>query len=204
MAVHGIGILGGSFDPVHNGHLAIASLVRDHLRLPTILFIPAALPPHKSLTVHATAEQRLAMLELATEQVRGTRVHRCEIERGGTSYTVDTLMSLRGEYHGQELFYIIGSDNLAEIPTWHRYREILSMVTLCVVHRPGYSMRPGAAVADARITSMPSPEWGVSSTMVRRYLLQDYSCEGLVPRSVLCYIRDHGLYQGTPHDTDYD
>ena len=195
MANRGIGIFGGSFDPVHNGHLAIASLVRDHLDLSTVLLIPAATPPHKSQTVHATAEQRLTMLELAMEGLTGLRTHKCEIERGGTSYTVDTLALLRDEFPGRELLYIVGSDNLTEIPTWHRYTEILSMVTLCVVHRPGYNMEAGAPLGGARLLSMPSPEWGVSSTMVRRYISQGYSCEGLVPKPVLTYIHHNQLYR---------
>jgi nicotinate-nucleotide adenylyltransferase len=190
-----LGVFGGSFDPVHNGHLAVAALAREHLGLQTVLFVPAGLPPHKLDVVRAPAAHRVAMLRAALAGEPGCVIYRGELLRSGPSYTLDTVRGLLRRYPGRELYLIVGSDTLAEIPTWHRYRELLGRVTLAVAHRPGYGLRPPPQLRGARVVRVPSPEWGVSSTQVRSYLAAGRSCAGLLPRSVRNYVRRHGLYR---------
>jgi nicotinate-nucleotide adenylyltransferase len=189
-----VGILGGSFDPIHNGHLAIAELASEHFQLKRIVFIPASIPPHKPDTVRASARDRLAMLRLAIKGNDSFAAWDAELRRPGKSYTVDTLGLLRRRYPQQELFFIIGSDNLKEIASWHRYETILSMTTLCVTHRPGYSMRIPAAIKGARIRTFPSPDLGVSSSEIRGLLQHGHTCRYLVPARVLQYIAARRLY----------
>ncbi|MBD3316800.1 MAG: nicotinate (nicotinamide) nucleotide adenylyltransferase [Chitinivibrionales bacterium] len=199
-----IGILGGSFDPVHYGHLAVARLAYEYLMLDRILLIPAAVPPHKRAMVGASAERRLTMLCSATDEDPAFLVSDMEIRRSGISYTVDTLQALREEFPHTEFCYLIGSDNLREIASWRHFRSILDMVTLCVAHRPGYSMSPPADIAGARMCGIPSPEWGVSSTMIRQRLAQGYSCRYLVPESVREYIACNNLYGAGGMEGGYD
>ena len=123
-----LGILGGIFDPVHNGHLAVACLARDHFKLDKVYLIPSGTPPHKSGTVSAPASHRLAMLRRAVRAVKGSKgllVWDGEIRRKGVSYTVDTIRRIKEKHRGAPLYFIIGSDNLREISTWHEYRKIL-------------------------------------------------------------------------------
>lgn len=188
-----LGVLGGIFDPLHNGHLALAALARDYFSLPQILFIPSGRPPHKS-TVGASASHRLAMLQRAVRDEPAFGIWDEEIRRNRTSYTFDTLLKLRHEFPGRPLYFILGSDNLQEIESWHRYREVLKMVTLCVAHRPGHSIKPPPSLASARICPFPSPEWGISSSLIRAYLAQGYSCRYMIPECVAGYIKEKRLY----------
>ncbi len=190
-----IGILGGSFDPLHCAHLAIAHLACEHFGLEKVLFVPANIPPHKSRTVCAPAKHRLAMLRCAIARERRFAAWDIELRRRGRSYTIDTLRILKKKRPERQVCFIIGSDNLKEIATWHRYRAILPLVTLCVTHRPGYSMRVPAEIREARIHTFPSPQWGVSSSEIRRLLKNGYSCRGLIPPEVRQYIRMHNLYR---------
>lgn len=200
VAKNAIGVFGGIFDPVHNGHLAIAALSRDFFALSKILFIPSGTPPHKP-TVGASAACRLAMLELAIRHESSFCIRDEEVTRGCTSYTIDTLHNVHSEFPGHPLYFIIGSDNLREIETWRRYRDILKMVTLCVAHRPGYSLKtPRSLTSIASIIPFPSPEWGISSSMVRAYLARGYSCRYLVPAPVLKFIRENRLYQSATRE----
>jgi len=190
-----IGILGGSFDPVHNGHLAIACLAQEHFHLSKVFLIPANIPPHKSKTVSVAARHRLAMLRSAVAKQAYMHVSDIELRRGGTSYTIDTLKYISKRYKNCELYFIIGSDNLKEISTWYRYNEILSRVTLCVTHRPGYSMHIPKAIRNAHIRQFPSPQWAISSTHIRTLLQQGHSCQYLIPNPVRAYIKKHALYR---------
>ncbi len=194
-----LGLFGGSFDPVHNGHIAVAALAREFLELSQVVFIPARIPPHKKRTVHASAAQRLAMLEVALSSRQEIfSIYRGELEREGPSYSIDTIEALRAENPDAEICFIVGSDNLTEIPTWHRYRDILARVTLCVAHRPGYAGTPAGELSEATIVDLPSPEWGISSTMLRDFLERGYSCEGLLPAGVRGYAAQHELYGARP------
>ncbi len=191
-----IGILGGIFNPVHYGHLAIAQMAYEHFNLEKVAFIPAGTPPHKPETAIVSSDHRLAMLNLAIKGNNSFCIEDEETKRKGVSYTVDTLRSLQKLYSESELFFIIGSDNLFEILTWHNYKTIIKKVTFCVAHRPGYSMRIPEELSHAKIIAFPSPEWGISSTKIRLYISENVSCRYLMPKSVVDYIKKNQLYGG--------
>ncbi len=188
-----IGILGGIFDPIHNGHLATANLARETFGLDKILFIPAGSPAHKSAP-NANSKHRLAMLKLGIGTTPGFEIWQGELHRKGPSYTVDTLKELKNRYHETPLYFIIGSDNLREIPLWHNYRTILNLAVFCVAHRPGHSMCVPPELASIRLKEFPGPGWNLSSTKVREYLSDGHSCHFMLPSKVIDYIREHGLY----------
>jgi nicotinate-nucleotide adenylyltransferase len=190
-----VGVFGGIFDPVHNGHLAAACLARDFFRLERVLLVPAGIPPHKSGTVIADARHRLAMLAEAVAGCVSLEIWDEEIRRSGISYTIDTIRSIGEKYPGRPLYFIIGSDNLSEISTWSRWEEILASVQLCVAHRPGSSMNVPKELEKAALATFPSPEWNLSSTLIRQYLADGYSCDHLLPPGVVRYIAAHGLYK---------
>jgi nicotinate-nucleotide adenylyltransferase len=190
-----IGIVGGTFDPIHLGHLAIAQLALEHFLLDKIIFIPAYIPPHKLRTISVSAEHRLAMLRRAVNGNKRFEVWDGEIERGGISYTIDTLLNLKKSHPDSLFHFIIGSDNIVEILTWHKYKSILNSITLCVSHRPGYSMKMPDELKKADIATFPSPEWGISSKMIRKYLANNISCKYLLPDTVYIYIKKTGLYK---------
>ena len=189
-----LGILGGIFDPVHNGHCAAACLARDYFSLDKVYLIPSGTPPHKSGSVAASPAHRLAMLKCAVKGTKSLTVWDEEIRRSGVSYTADTIRRIKRKNPAVPLYFIIGSDNLGEIVTWHDYRQILSSVVLCVAHRPGFPLTVPPELRVGKITTFPSPEWTISSTMIRRYLGRGYSCEYLLPHGVASYIKRHGLY----------
>jgi len=137
-----LGILGGIFDPPHNGHLAVASFARDYFGLSEVLFVPSGTPPHKSTATPAI--DRLAMLKRAIVNEPTFKIWDAELRRKGTSYTIDTLEELSRHFPGRPVYFIVGSDNLHEIQTWRRYRDVLRLVTLCVTHRPGRGVASGS------------------------------------------------------------
>ena len=190
-----IGILGGIFNPVHFGHLAIAQLACEQYNLEKVIIIPAGTPPHKPKTAIVPAEHRLAMLQCAIKGNSAFSIEDEEISREGVSYTVDTLRVLTKRYPDSEFYFIIGSDNLLEILTWRSYKTIIKMVTFCVAHRPGFSMRIPEELSRARIIVFPSPEWGISSTKIRSYIAEDKSCRYMMPKDVVDYIRKNQLYK---------
>lgn len=190
-----IGILGGSFDPVHYAHCAIAQLAREHCSLEKVYFIPAYIPPHKRVSVAASARHRLVMLQKAITGNKSFCVWDGELKRKGVSFTVDTLCGLKKLHPDSQLYFIIGSDNIPEIATWRKYKTILQMVTLCITHRPGYSMRIPRELSKEKIVTIPSPEWGISSSMIRSYIAQGISCRYLLPGTVMKYIQKNRLYQ---------
>lgn len=197
MSATPLGILGSIFDPVHNGHLAVANLAVEYFKLQEIIFIPAGLPPHKNSSVHASAQDRLNMLEIALKDFNRAQICKEELARDGLSYTIDTLHLLRGKYPNRPLYFVIGSDNLPQICTWKNFREIIAMVTLCVASRPGFDLNIPSELCDAEIKHFPSPEWGLSSSGIRSFFKQGYSCRYMVPDAVLEYIRRNNLYATT-------
>ncbi|NQT91185.1 MAG: nicotinate (nicotinamide) nucleotide adenylyltransferase, partial [Lentisphaerae bacterium] len=132
-----IGILGGTFNPVHMGHLLLAQAAAEACDLSTVLFIPCAMPPHKGHCSLASAEHRLAMLEAATEGNLRFEVCDLEVRRGGPSYTIDTIRQLRGVYPGSALHFIIGADTLTELHLWKDIRELLNLCRFVTLVRPG-------------------------------------------------------------------
>jgi len=208
---------GGTFDPVHCGHLAIARAVRDALDA-QVWLVPAADPPHKGPT-HADAGQRARMLDLATAGERHLCVDRRELRRAGPSYTVDTLRELRAERGPQlPVAWLIGSDSLVQLHTWHRWRELLDHAHVLVVARPGSHVDPAwvaerapevaaelepRRVAPAELNRCPGGRFAVlelprqreeSSTELRRRIAADDAWRDWVPAAVAEYIGRHRLY----------
>ncbi len=200
-----LGVLGGTFDPIHNGHIAAAAAAQTALGLDRVLLIPSRIPPHRADPVGATSEQRFAMTELAAAGHAGWAASRLEIDREGPSYTYDTLAALRAELD-LEIFFILGSDAFAEIATWSRYPAVLDLAHFVVVSRPGitldslrdrtpsaFSPRPSART---RVILVEAATPDVSSTDIRRRIRAGESLSGLVPDSVATYIQTHHLYLG--------
>ena len=186
-----LAIFGGTFDPIHCGHLQVAREAADRFHLDRILFVPASRPPHKSGVTHAPYADRVRMTELACGDDLRFQVSRIE-EFTERSYSIDTIEKLRRQLaSGDELFFLIGADAFAEIQTWHRWQEVLRSVKFVVVSRPGhrYNVPSGATVERLDTVDLP-----ISSSEIRRGLAAgDEPAE--VPASVLAYIRERQLYR---------
>ncbi len=194
-----IGIYGGSFDPVHFGHLRTALEVRHQLGLQQLRFIPSADPPHKAGPL-ASAEDRIGMLEAAIDGSAGLMVDSREIERQSTSYTIDTLADLQQEYPHTELTLVIGMDQFSVFDTWHCWQDLLQKARLAVMERPGEVMSEFAksllsSEAGAGITLCPVTQLAISSTKIRNELQQGREIQFLVPFAVRKYIVEKDLYQ---------
>lgn len=203
-----IGILGGSFDPVHCGHLGVARAVADALALEKVLLMPAAQAPLRGAGVCATGAQRLAMLRAALEELRGRKgerrleVDETELRRGGMSYTVDTLRTLAAARRGDVFIWIVGADQLARLGQWREPEELARLAEWAVYARPGFEWDKltAPAVQGLRVRRVPPEEgaiWAVSSSEVRERLARDEDVRGLLPDKVIEYIRENGLYR--PH-----
>ena len=196
-----LGVLGGTFDPVHFGHLDAADAARTALGLDGVLFIPLHDPPHKAADPQATAFHRFAMLSLAVADRPCDRVSDMELQRAGTSYTWDTLHTLHDQgWEAAELFVILGGDAFAEIATWHRYPAVLDCANFVVVARPGTTA--GAAVgrnpelrSRSNITLVEARTRDVSSTTIRQRIAQGLPIDDLVPAPVARHITTHHLYE---------
>jgi len=199
-----LGLFGGSFDPVHYGHLLLAESCREQCRLDEVWFVPAATPPHKQTHALSPAAQRIEMLELATGGQPAFRVSRIEVERGGVSYTVDTLAALKAEDPQRELFFLLGADSLEDLPNWREPARILELATPIVVGRPGapavrFEVLAGLAsddrLAELRRHQVEMPQIGLSSSDIRRRVPGAQSMRYRTPRAVETYIETHGLYR---------
>lgn len=207
-----IGVLGGSFDPVHAGHIGVARAVADALNLPRVLLVPAAQAPLREGTVRATGEQRAEIVRRAIEESGDPRLELCDLElrRGGLSYTVDTLRALRAERPEDDFVWIVGADQLARLPQWREPGELARLAEWAAYARPGYPWPTGAAATwrnlsaaavDAarawRVHHVEAPRvWDLSSTQVRARLLRREDLRGLLADKVIEYIRENGLYRG--------
>lgn len=191
-----IGLLGGVFDPIHNGHLIAAEAAREACHLERVLFIPASNPPHKQYPDLAPAAARAEMVRLAILDHPCFEMSPVELRRAGRSYTADTLLELR-QTLGDEvhLFLIIGADNVAEIATWHRPDRIMDLATVVVARRPGASPDQADPALVRRMEFAETPSVEISSTDIRRRIREGKSIRYLVPREVESYIYGHGLYR---------
>jgi nicotinate-nucleotide adenylyltransferase len=198
-----LGLFGGSFDPVHYGHLLLAECCREQCRLDEVWFVPAATPPHKQTRALSPAAQRIEMLELATGGQPAFRVSRIEVERGGVSYTVDTLAALAAEDPKRELFFLLGADSLEDLPNWREPARICQLATPVVVRRPGASavdfdvlagLAPPDRLAEFRRYQVEMPLVDLSSSEIRRRVAAAESIRYRTPRAVETYIQSHGLY----------
>jgi nicotinate-nucleotide adenylyltransferase len=185
-----LGIFGGSFDPVHLGHTAVARTSRDRLRLDRVLFVPNRTPPHKGVV--ASARHRLEMVRIAIRNEEGMEASDRELRRDGASYTIDTLREIRKEMGEEgEVFFIVGSDSLPEIPAWRESGEIPKMARVVAVSRAG-APREGKFEADLlRIDPVR-----ISSTEIRDRVRRGLDLRGWVHPDVEDYIRRHHLYVG--------
>lgn len=211
-----IGIIGGTFNPIHLAHLRIAEEVRDRLTLERVIFIPAAKPPHKELDGDLSFEHRLKMVELAIADNPAFTVSTLEEERGGTSYSVHTLAELRTLYPGDELYFIIGSDSFRDISSWYRYAEIFAACNIVVVERPGAEIKdlrtplPVAIAAEfcydsARLCLTHRSGFSVyylagiplaiSSSEIRSLARGGHSLRYLLPERVAGYIEEKRIYR---------
>jgi nicotinate-nucleotide adenylyltransferase len=215
---HAIALLGGTFDPVHYGHLRFADAVRRALGLPEVRLVPARDPPHRDRP-KASAADRLAMLRLAVTGFPGLVVDDRELRRDGKSYTVDTLADLRRDYPDHPVLLLLGADAFRGLPTWHRWREVFDLAHLVVVARPGVNLEaalppPLLAIWRERLVADPGSlfsrpagailvqgiaPFDVSATAIREHFAKGAGATemggGLLPPAVLAYIDRHHLYR---------
>lgn len=192
-----IGILGGTYDPIHNGHIHIGQHVADQLGLTQILLIPSRTPPHRPAP-QATSQQRMAMCQLAAPGDPRFGVSDIELRRSGPSYTIDTLEALA--YEAATLLLILGADAAALLPQWYRAPDLGRVCELVVVNRPGTAIDSTPIVTAiptlaGRVHTIHAPEYDVSSSMVRQRCAAGQSITDLVPPRVAEYIAHHGLYR---------
>lgn len=186
-----IGILGGTFNPIHIGHLILAEEAREKLGLDKIIFVPAYLPPHKDNTDIAVAADRLKMVSLAIKQNKYFSVSDLEIRRDGRSYTIDTLKEFKKKYPDDDLYFIIGSDLLKYLDEWKDLSDIIKMVKFIVATRPDYPLEK----IPAYISTLAIRAVDVSGFEIRRCIEEGKSFSYLVPDAVFDYIKKKRLYQ---------
>jgi len=209
-----VGIFGGTFDPIHNGHLGAMSQVCAKIPFDRVHWVLSARPPHKDQTT-ASIQHRFAMLNLALESESIYVADDAEIKRASKSYTVDTIEDLRRDHAEASIYVIIGGDSLINLPRWHRYSELIEKVNWVVMHRPGYSLDVDAQLSDRFVSSpellkdsaggkiwcMEQSNFAISSTELRAELTRDESqpttffAQDHLPPPVLTYIRQHQLYK---------
>ena len=201
-----LGLLGGTFDPVHMGHLILAECCREACRLDRVWFLPTAVPPHKSDCSCMPSQSRVEMLELAVAGNERFAVNRHETDRGGVNYTVDTLRHFCKEIPEAELFFLLGADMLHDLPNWRESAVVCELATVVSVRRagssePDFGCLAGIASAERievfRRHQIQMPTIEISSTDIRRLVGQGRSIRYLTPPSVECYIASHGLYAGS-------
>jgi nicotinate-nucleotide adenylyltransferase len=191
-----IGIFGGTFDPVHLGHLVMAEQCREQAGLDQVWFVPAARPPHKPEGELTAFARRVEMLQLALAGQPAFRVEELEKDRPGPSYTADTLESLHRRHPDSDLHFIIGSDSLADLPHWREPARIVAQAALLVVARPGFRIPPIEEVRQALgLQVIESPLVDIASSDLRRRAAEGKSLRYQVPRAVECYIEQHQLYR---------
>jgi nicotinate-nucleotide adenylyltransferase len=200
-----VGVFGGTFDPVHYGHLILAEQGREQGRLDEVWFIPAARPPHKSQDALTRFDQRTEMLTLATAGNAALRVLELEKDRPGPSYTVDTLAELHGRDPQVELWLLAGSDTVADLGSWHERHRLADLAGLLVMARPGHPISSAqhvreqlglAPASPLRLEVLDVPLIDISSRDLRRRAAAGRSLRYFLPRAVEIYIRERDLYRG--------
>ena len=207
-----IGILGGTFDPVHHGHLRLALELHELLKLSEIRLIPLANPSHRQAPI-ASTQARLEMLQTAVQNEPALRVDQRELERGGNTYTIDTLIALRAELPDTPICLILGMDAFAGLPSWKRWEDLCTFSHLVIAHRPGVSPPSDLRIQELlaeRLADSPEelhqsaagciylaslPLLDISSSRIRAYLAQGRNPRFLLPNAVLDIINTHDLYQ---------
>ena len=209
-----LGILGGTFDPIHYGHLLLAECCREQLRLEQVIFLPAAVPPHKQQIALVSGHKRVEMIELAIGGHEAFGVCPYEVERGGVNYTVDTLAHLHQQDPAREMFFLMGADSLRDLPTWKEPARLCQMAVPVVVGRgppDGLGAQHDALpwdqletlvgekrMAEIRRHQVLMPSIELSSSDIRSRVARGQSIRYRTPRAVEKYIETHGLYRGQP------
>ena len=184
-----VGILGGTFNPPHLGHLVIADQVYKQLDLDKIYFMPSFLPPHIDEKETIEADKRMKMVEKAIKKNNCFDIEKTEIERGGKSYTFDTMNELTRQNPDTDYYFIIGGDMIDYLPKWYRIDDLLKIVQFVGIKRPGYSK-----TSEYPILWVDTPQLDISSTYLRTKIAQNCSVNYLIPQAVLEYIEQEGLY----------
>jgi len=192
-----IGLFGGTFDPPHNAHVALATLALRELALDELRWVPAGEPWQKARVI-TPAAHREAMVRLAMGSEPRFVLERCEIQRRGPSYTLDTVRELQAAEAGAQWFLVIGQDQYAGLHTWRDWRELLGRVTLAVANRPGPAQAPQADVLAFSHRAVPLPMLDIASTDIRASVADGRDISSLVPDGVARYIEAHHLYQRPP------
>jgi nicotinate-nucleotide adenylyltransferase len=200
-----IGILGGTFDPIHLGHLALARAARSSLGLDEVVFVPAARPPHKIGRPITDGAHRLAMVELAVQGEAATTVSRIELDRSGPSYTVDTVAALLDEAARADrsiaLTVILSAESFADLPDWHAADRLIELATIAVAPRPGHPLPEPTALADrlpglvGRLAVIHATLPDISASRIRALVAARQPVDHLVPPRVAAYIEEHHLYR---------
>jgi nicotinate-nucleotide adenylyltransferase len=198
-----VGVLGGTFDPPHLGHLIIAAEFQFALGLDQVLFVPAGRPPHKASNHVSSDADRLAMVRLAVAGAPGFAVSTIDVDRGGVSYTADLLELLRAEMPSARLVFLMGEDSLRDLPGWHEPDRICRAAEIGVARRPGVDVDLEAVLAAVpvcrgRLRFVSPPEIGISSSDLRRRVRASEPIAYQVPAAVERYIYDHRLYRPEP------
>lgn len=190
-----VGVFGGTFDPVHLGHLIAAEEARQALALDRVLFVPAGMPPHRARPPIASAADRVRLVELAIDGHPAFSLDEREAGAGRTCYTVETLDALRAEMgESCRLHLVIGADSLRDLPGWREPERILSLASIVVVERPGSALETADPDLLALVVRVPGARVGISSSEIRDRLRAGRSVRYLVPDAVRAYIAEHRLY----------
>ncbi|MEO8609601.1 MAG: nicotinate-nucleotide adenylyltransferase [Chloroflexota bacterium] len=200
MSKRRIGILGGTFDPPHIGHLILAEYARVALDFERLLFVPAADPPHKRDENKVAIEHRLAMLERAIEGNEYFQISRVDIDRPGPHYSVDMVRLIAESYPHAELYFVMGGDSLRDLPKWYHPAQFIQLCKMAVMRRPDETIQPDMheqilpGLAE-RVVMIDAPLVGISSTMIVERISAGHSARYLVPDAVLAYILECRLYE---------
>jgi nicotinate-nucleotide adenylyltransferase len=192
-----IGFLGGSFDPVHFGHLLAAQDAYEQYKLDRLIFVPAAQAPLKPTEVQSSAEDRLGMLRAAIEWDRRFEISDVELRRGGVSYTIDSARHFRTLYPNDELYWVIGGDQLPKLHLWKSIDELARIVEFIFLERPGYPTKANPDTPGLRLHRCDGHLLAVSSTELRERTRRSLSLDYFVPHKAIIYIQRHSLYRDT-------
>ena len=191
-----IGLFGGSFNPIHNGHLKLAKWSQKKLSIDTIFFIPAAIPPHKKHLILANAVHRYKMVSYAIEDYSDFRVSDIELNRKGISYTIDTIDFYRKNYkvEKENLFVFLGADSLIDLPNWREPDRILAKCQIVVFQRPNIDLSNISKDVRDNVIILETPLFDISSTEIRNRIKDDKEIDTFIPPAVASYIEKHSLY----------